>query len=182
MTTETTLPAQPPVPPQARPEQLERRERRQRFYRLRVILPMALVALLWLGVTLLLLWLTVAGEWFAIDTNQAYYRTLVSGLADIVLVLSLLPLLLLCALPSALAVGLVVYRRQKKQEAPEVENLPLFWRIENVIIRVKERLDEDILPRMAQPVITAYGLVAFVRAFLSELREIIAREIRKYGR
>ena len=182
MTTETTLPVQPPVTPQPSAEQLERRRRRQRFYRLRVILPMAVVALLWLGVTLLLLWLTVVGEWFAMDTNQAYYRTLVSGIADIVLVLSLLPLLLLCALPSALTIGLVYHRRSKKQAEPRLEKLPLFWRIENVIIRVKERLDEDILPRVAQPVISAYGAVAFVRAFFNQLREIIAREIRRYGR
>lgn len=183
MTTETTLPVQAPEPPQPSAEQRERRERRKRFYRLRVILPMVLVALLWLVVTLLLLWLTVAGEWFAIDTDQAYYRTLVSGISDFLLILAILPLLLLCALPSALTVGLVVYRRKQKQaRPPEPEKLPLLWRVENGIKQVEQRLAQDILPKVAQPVISAHALVAFVKAFVRELREIITREINRYVR
>jgi len=182
MTSETTIPAHSPAPPEPSAEQLARRARRKRSYRLRVILPMALVTLLWLGLALLLFWLAVAGEWFSVDTDQAYYRTLISGLADVVMILTLLPLLLLCVLPSALALGLVVYRRSKKKEAPvEPEKLPLFWRVENIVIEVQQRL-ETILPKVARPVISAHAAVAFVRKFLKELRGIITREIDRYVR
>lgn len=182
MTTDPIASAPPAASPQPSAEQLARKRRRRRFYRLRAVLPVTLVALLWLGVTLLLLWLAVVGKWFAVDTDQAYYRTLLSGIADIVLILSLLPLLLLCALPSGLAVGLAFYRRSKKRAAPDQpEKLPFFWRVENIVIRVNGRL-EEVLPKVARPVASAYALVAFVRAFMRELREIITREINRYGR
>jgi hypothetical protein len=182
MTTETSLSVQPALPeaPEPSAEQLERLRRRKRFYRLRVILPMTLVTLLWLGVTLLLLWLAIAGEWFAVDTDQAYYRTLISGIADFALILSLLPLLLLCALPSGLVIGLVVYRRQQKTGAPDQpEPLPFFWRMENALGQINQQLEDKVLPKAAQPVVSAHGMVAYVRALVRELWQIITRENRR---
>lgn len=166
--------------PQPTAEQSARLARRKRFNRLFVYLPLGFVAMLWLGLILGLLWLTVAGSWFAMDTNQEYYRALVSGVADAFTILMLTPLLVLCALPTVLASGLAVYRRQRRAERePRPESLPLMWRIENLVSSVRGRVDE-FTPKLARPIVNAHGAVAFIRTFYRQLKEIISQEISKY--
>jgi hypothetical protein len=140
---------------------------------------MALIGILWLGLLLGLAWLTVVGDWFAMDTNEAYYRALVSGIADAFTMLMLLPLLLLCAIPSALAVGLLVYRRQRRSERDTEERLPIFWRVENVLIAVQEQI-AAILPQLGRPIISAYAIASFVKTFLLDLKRIITREKKRH--
>ena len=71
-------------------EQLARRKRLRRFNRLVVYLPVGITALAWIVLILGLFWLTVAGGWFAMDTNAAYYRGLASGVADTFTIIMLL--------------------------------------------------------------------------------------------
>lgn len=183
MTMETIPPghyARPPEAPQPTAEQLARLARRNRFNRLFVYLPVGLVALLWLGLVLGLLWLTIVGSWFAMDTNQEYYRALVSGVADAFTILMLSPLLVLCAIPIVLAAGLIVYRRRRKGDRePGPESLPIMWRIENVVSSVRSRVD-GTTPKVAQPIINAYGAVTYLRTFYRRLKEIISQEIDRY--
>lgn len=170
--------AQPPEapPPEPTAEQLARLRARHSFRNRFIYGPMVLITLLWLVGLVVLFWLVLApGE------DIARYREVISGVADVVTILFITPWLVVCALPIVGAVGLVVYRRQRKPEqTPEVASLPLFWRVENIISKVQYRLDNQILPKMAQPVITAYGLVAFVRTLLNEIKEIVSREINRY--
>lgn len=185
MTSEMTTASQfsPPPPrdlPQPTAEQLARRQARRRFNRLYVSLPLGLVVLLWIGLIVAMLWLSVVGSWFAIDTRQAYYRSLLSGVADAFTIIMLMPLLLLCALPSAGAVGLYFYNRQsKKEKGPQDESLPILWRVENAISSVRGTTDR-LTPKMARPVISAHATVAFARTFLKRLKEIITQEINRY--
>ena len=173
MTIETTSYAQSTTIPQARPEQLERLAARRRFNRLYVYVPLAVITLLWLGLILTLLWLAVVGRWFAMDTNQEYYRALASGLADAFTILMLTPFLLLCALPSAAAIAFTVYRRQRKGDPATVQkSLPLFWRVENMVLTIQAKV-EAFMPKLAQPIITAHAAAAFVRTLLQEIKEII---------
>ena len=182
MTTETLSRAEPSERVRPTPEQLERKRKQQRFTRVRVWLPVGIVALLWLLSIIGLLWLTVAGAWFHMDTDQATYRSLVSGAADAVIILSITPLLLLCALPSAGVLALMVQRRRRgPEDRPWTESARrLLWRLDNSVMAVRDRLSKDVLPSLARPVISAYTLAAFVRALGKEIAELISRENRTH--
>ncbi len=157
-------------------EQLARRKRLRRFNRLVVYLPVGITALAWIVLILGLFWLTVAGGWFAMDTNAAYYRGLASGVADTFTIIMLAPLLLLCALPPVAVIALVVYRRRKSADPEDRPSLPLFWRIENIVVSVQDRTKTH-LPKVASPVISAHATAAFLNRFLIELKQIISQEI-----
>lgn len=161
-------------------EQQARLRARRRFNRLSIYLPLGLVAFLWLLLVVGLLWLTVAGKWFYIDTNQEYYRGLVSGIADAFTVLMLLPLILLCAVPLVGTVAFVVWRRRsRKPDGDDYGKLTLFWRVDNLITRVRLTAG-SVLPKMARPVIYVHGAVAYVRTLLQEIKKIVSREINRY--
>lgn len=178
MTTETLSRAEPPERVRPTPEQLERKRTQQRFTRRRVWLPVGIVALLWLLAIVGLLWLTIAGAWFNVDTNQATYRSLVSGAADAVVILSLTPLLLLCALPSVGILALMVQRRRQEPERRSwtERGRGLLWQVENGVAAVEQRLEKDVLPGAARPVTSAYALAAFARTLWKEIAEMISRE------
>ena len=161
-------------------EQMARRTSLRRFNRLAVYLPLGIAGLAWIVLILGLLWLTVAGDWFAMDTNQAYYRALASGVADTFTILMLTPLLLLCALPAVGTVALVFYRRRRKAASPQTApSLPLFWRIENFVVSVRDRV-ESLLPKVANPVISAHSIAAYLNRFFIELKQIVSQEIDRY--
>ncbi len=158
-------------------EQIERRKQRIRFNRLAVTLPMALVSLLWLVAILVMIWLAVAGEWFAVDTRQAHFRQLFSGIADLFTMLLLVPMLLLCALPFVAAIGFVVYRRNKRRELPAEEpTIPILWRVENTVVTVRDTVART-MPKMAQPVLDAHGAAAYIRQMVHGLKRILRQEI-----
>ena len=165
----------PPVVVTPTPEQLERLEQRKRFRNRYIYAPVVVVTLLWLVAVVILLWLIVGVE------NEVAYRRILSGIADAIAILFLLPTVLLCAVPPLAVTGFFIYRRRQKRELPaDVEQLPLTWRIENIITRVKAQLETTILPAIANPVITAYAVAAFVRTLLVELRKMVSREIDRY--
>lgn len=158
-----------------------RRARLRRFNRLVISIPVGITALGWVALILGLIWLSVAGEWFAMDTNQAHYRQLFSAIADVVTMLMLAPMLLLCALPVVGAVALGVYQRRRRADAAAVPaKLPLFWRIENVVISIHDSVAR-LMPKLARPVINAHAMAAFVRRFLTEVKQIVSQEKTRNG-
>lgn len=168
-----------PGPPQPSQEQEERLARRRGFNRIFVYLPLGLGVILWLGLILGMAWLSVAGDWFAMDTNQPYFRGLLSGVADAFTILMLTPILALCAIPTLLAGAFTVYRRRRRKEKEGQEpSLPLMWRIENVVISIRETVSEAA-PKVVRPLVTAHGMATFTRTFLHELKQIILQEIDK---
>jgi hypothetical protein len=181
MTTEPlTEIARPSSAPAPTAEQIARRTARKRFNRLYVYLPLALVAFLLLLLIVGMLWLTIGGRWFHIDTNQEYYRSLVSGVADAFLVLMLLPLILVCTLPPIGAIGFVVWRRRRRKVEPDgYGKLPLFWRLDNVVTRVQS-VTAATTPKLADPVVTVHGAASYIRTLLQEIRKIFSREIDRY--
>lgn len=165
-------------PLQATPDQRERLLRRRRFNRLYVYLPMGAISGLWLTLIAGLIWLTVAGKWFAMDTNEAYYRRLVSGLADAFSILMLIPLLVLCAIPSVLAGAVVIYRWQRRREQPDpTPSVPLMWRVENVVATIADSV-ENVTQKMSRPLIDVYAAAAFVRTLLAQIKQSILRIFR----
>lgn len=157
--------------------QLDRRQRLHRFNRWVVYLPVGVTFLAWLALVGGLLWLAVAGNWFAMDTNQSYYRQLISGVADTLTMIMLTPLLLLCAIPTVGVIALVVARRQRAKDVPSGEtSLPLFWKIENIILEIHDTIARTT-PRVAKPLIDAHAAAAFVKRFILVVKRTIAQEI-----
>lgn len=169
-------------PLQATPEQNERLLRRRRFNRLYVYLPMGAIGSLWLLLTLGLIWLTIAGKWFAMDTNEAYYRRLVSGLADAFSILMVVPLLVLCAVPSILAGAVVIYRWQRRREQPDpTPTSPLMWKVENAVASIRDGV-ESVTAKMSRPVIDLYAAAAFAQSLVTQIKQSILRILQELDR
>lgn|SRR5690606_30647985 len=180
MTTGPDLPARFGEPAGPTAEQRARAKALRRFNRRYVYLPMALLALLWLGLIVGMLWLTLVGDWFNVNTNQAYYRGLISGVADAFTILMLAPFMVLCALPIVAAVALFIWRRQRRRAQPAgPEKLSIFWRLENIVDGVRARV-ATTTPKLARPVISAHAAGAFARSLLGQTKEIVSREINRY--
>jgi len=116
------------------------------------------------------------------DTNQAAYRSLVSGAADAVIVLFITPMLLLCALPTVGILALMVQGRRREPEPRSwtESGRRLLWQVENGVTAVRQRLEQDVLPAVARPVTSAYALAAFARTLWKEIAEMISRENRTH--
>lgn len=156
-------------------QQLQRAQALRRFNWLYLYLPLGLFGAVWIGLIGGMIWLTISGRWFAMETNATYYRQLYSGIADGVLILAMTPWLVICALPTLLAVALVINRGQKAQnEASRPEQLPLFWRVENSLDKFYGQI-EKTLPKLARPVITAHALVSFLKTILNQIKQLIKR-------
>ena len=146
--------------------QLEREAALRRFNRLYVYLPLGIFSLVGLVLIGLLLW----GVFSPGITGT---REFASGLADLVVILTTLPLLLLCALVPAAAIGLVIYRRQ--QPKPEHGRFQtLFWRLDTLVTKVQNTLSTS-LPKAAAPIIKGHGWIAFLRAVLENLKRQFIR-------
>jgi len=158
-----TTPAQTESQPQAyepTTDQLARAAALRRFNRLAVYLPLGLAGLVVLALIGLLFW-------GVLSPNVAGTREFVSGLADVVIILAIMPLLLLCAVVPLAAVGLVIYRRQQPQR--EYGRLqPLFWRLDSILDRARNKA-EAALPKAANNVISGHARITYWRTLINHL-------------
>lgn len=151
---------------QPTPEQLERAAALRRFNRLYLYLPLAVFSLAGLVLIGLLLW-------GVFSPNIVGTREFASGLADLVVILTTLPLLLLCALVPAGAVGLAVYRRQQpKREHGRFQTL--IWRLDALVTKAKDTA-ATTLPKAAAPLIKGHAWVAYVRTWYETVRQQFTR-------
>lgn len=142
-------------------DQLERAAALQRFNRLYVYLPVAVLGLVGLVLVGLLLW-------GVFSPNVTGTRELASGLADVIVILTVIPLLLLCAIVPAAAIGLVVYRRQQ----PPREHgrfHTLIWRLDTLVAKVQTKT-ATTLPKAAAPFIKGQAWAAYARTLWTSLK------------
>jgi hypothetical protein len=92
-------------------------------------------------------------------------------LADIIVILTTMPLLLLCAIVPAGATFLFI-RGRRNGSAPLQRLQRLLWRADNGLTEVRQKTTE-IAPRVARPVISLHAAWAYLRTFLGQLREIL---------
>lgn len=165
-------------PLQATPKQAERLARLRRFNLLFVYLPIAILSLLLLGLVGWLIWRAVV-----IGVDQT--RTTTGAVADIIVMLTLCPLMLLCATGPAAAIALIVRSRQQADPAqprtrPEGVGWlqAQLWRLDNIITVAAEKI-AAVVDRVAAPIIALRARFAFVETWLESLW---ARLQRPWGR
>ena len=146
--------------------QLARAAALRRFNRVYVYLPLGLAGL---GVLALLGWLS----WQVFAAVDEEIGVMTSALADIIVILTLIPLLLLCAIVPLAAVGFVVYRRQQPKR--EYGRLPtFFWRVDIFLDKARGKT-EIALTKTAAPVIRGHALWAYLATIFNNLKKKFAR-------
>lgn len=152
----------PPETYQPTTAQLERAAALRRFNRLAVYLPVLLFALIALILFVLMLINALPNE-----GSQAT-RSLLSGLADIILIVTIIPLWLVLTLVPVGAIVLVVQMRQR-DISPLRGLQTLFWRIESKLGQVQQKT-EEVAPKAAAPVIKVNAQLSFVLTWLDRMR------------
>lgn len=138
----------------------------RRFNWLALYLPLGLAGLVGLVLVGLLLW-------GVLSPNITGTREFASGLADIVLIVTIMPLLLLCAIVPLAAIGFAIYRRQQPQR--EYGRLqPLFWRLDSLLGKVHNKA-ETALPKAANAVISGHTRMTYWRELIKNLRKQLIR-------
>ncbi|MCB8942315.1 MAG: hypothetical protein H6658_00935 [Ardenticatenaceae bacterium] len=142
---------------------------RQRFNWFFIYTPLIIFSLILLIITGLLIW-------GALSPNITGTRKFVSGVADIIIILTILPMTLLCLLPSVAVIGVIVYRRRSQEGEPEKYGRlqRLFWRIDNILDIVQAKITA-VLPKVGQPVIRLNAILAFVTTMLNHLVSLFRR-------
>ena len=127
----------PPYQPTA--EQSARVEALKQRNRLTLYLPLLLLGLPIIAVMAALIWLSTAGN----DATQ--WQGNVSGIADMVIILSVIPVMLMCAVLPVGAIALVVTGRQKEWQ-PIHSLRVLLWRSEGLLNQAQDRINQYAPP------------------------------------
>ena len=156
-------------------EQTERAAAMRRFKQLYVYGPILLASLAAVVLVVLLFW-------GVFSPNVGGTADFASALADIILIMVLLPPTVLGGI---LAIGLIVLiaRRTQKQRrgttktpAQQYGRLRLLlWRLQALLDRIDAVLTEKILPRVTAPVIKGHGLAAYGRTLITQLKNMLHR-------
>ena len=146
----------------------ERLASRQQFNWYFVYTPIIILSLILIILTGLLIW-------GAFSPHITGTREFVSGVADIIIILTILPMTLMCLAPPLATIGFIIYRRRKQEERKKYGRLQtLFWRIDNIIDIVQAKI-EQILPKIGQPVIRLNAILAFITTLLDHIVGIFRR-------
>ncbi|HRQ38662.1 MAG TPA: hypothetical protein PLD25_12210 [Chloroflexota bacterium] len=158
-------------------EQLARATALRRFNRLYIYLPVGLVTAVVLLITLYLLIIAI------FQPSPELYLFL-SGLADFVLILMLLPVVLIFGLVMTAVIGGYVYYNYFMDEADRpIPPAPPYGRVRTLLWRADSFLLLIILPklrhisqRISQPIIRFNGWFAYIQSWLDSLRRLVVRD------
>lgn len=146
--------------------QRERAASLRRFNRVAIYLPVSLAGI----IVLLLIGLLL---WGVLSPNIRGTQEFVSGLADLVLILTIVPLMLVCALLPLAAIGYAVYRHQQpKREYGRLQIL--FWRLDSWLEKAKEKV-EAVAPKVTQPIIVSRAQWSYWQTFFIRLKRYFIR-------
>lgn len=155
-------------------EQLARAKARRRFNFWAVYAPLIIAGL---GVLVLVGFMV----WGVLAPESAATRNYVSALADLLIILAALPLALVCGAVPLGMVGYMVYRQQQKAARPKGEGQPvygrlqkLFWQLDNLIV-TSQRKSEELLPKVAQPLIRLNAFIAYLETLFARLKAFVLR-------
>jgi len=147
-------------------EQLERERALKRFNRNFITIPIVLAVAIVLTITILML---VA----IFSPGPAGSLAFLSGLADTILVLWMIPMTVLCAIVPILYIAYLVNRRQRRAELPPESPLlkhsrteMALWKAQNISDRVDSK-SESLSKRIAEPFIRLGEFSAYILAWLT---------------
>jgi len=146
--------------------QLARAKAMRRFNRLFVYTPVAFLGLVGLVLIGLLLW-------GSLSPHITGTREFASALADIVIILTVLPLMVMCAVVPLAAIAYAGYRRRGEKRAHGRLHL-LFWRLESLLERA-QRGSGAGMNKLARPVIEGHARAAFLSTLFNRLKQTIKR-------
>ncbi|WP_420627850.1 hypothetical protein [Candidatus Leptofilum sp.] len=148
--------------------QLQRAEALKRFNQLAIYVPLGVLAVAALG---LLIYLLIVAIWPPYEDTRLF----LSGVADIILILFMLPVLLVFGLLLAGIIGGAIYWRQSKKEdgEPSLQNRYgrlrlLLWKLDQRLSGIYQQIDQQI-PKLAYPVIRFNETMTYINTRLARL-------------
>jgi hypothetical protein len=154
--------------------QLERVNSLKRFNRWAIYVPVGLLATAVIG---LLVYLLIIAIWPPYEDTQLF----LSGIADIILILFMLPVVLIFGL---LLVGLFgggIYWRQSRQENDDASLQKRYGRLRLLLWKLDQKLSgvyrqaDKIMPQLANPVIRFNAHLAYINSWLARLAKQLIR-------
>ncbi len=170
VTSTSTTPYEPSA------NQLARAAAIRRFNRLYVYTPLVLGGLIILVLLGLMLWVGLAPQ------QWERFRPFFSGLADIIIIFTIMPMMLLCSIGPISLIALGAYRYQKRKEQKEsAEPAPpakgvqlLLWRLDAILDKTAVTV-RDNAPKAAKPVIQFHAFLAYAASLLKQIRTMFSR-------
>lgn len=154
--------------------QLERVNKLKRYNRWAVYLPLGLITTAVLG---LLVYLLIIAIWPPFEDTHLF----LSGIADIILILFMLPVVLIFGLLLVGIFGGGIYWRQSRKENDDGSLQKkygrlrlLLWKLDQKLSRVYQQIDK-IMPQLANPVIRFNALTAYITTWLAQLTKQLSR-------
>ncbi len=148
--------------------QIQRAQELKRFNRLVIYLPLGIITAAALG---LLIYLLIIAVWPPFEDTRLF----LSGVADIILILFLMPVILIFGLVLAGVIGGFVYWRQSKKEEgePSLQNKYgrfrlLLWKVDQKLSGVYRTIDQ-LMPKIANPVIRFNETITYINTRLARL-------------
>ena len=162
----TTVTAKPSYEPSK--AQMERAAARRRFNRLYIYTPILIATAVSLAITGFMIWSIFA-------PNATENAAFLSGLADVILILILLPLVIIWGAIVALPIGLYIkYYNDRRQPVPADQIYVhqygrfrlILWQISHKLDQLHQLLDERILPSIVNPIIRAHTKATALKAWI----------------
>lgn len=160
----------PPFQPNQ--EQLARKAALHRFNRLYVYFPLGFI----IAASLTIIILFLVGVFAPGLTGAAEFA---SALADITIILFSIPMMVLCAVGPIMLAGIIALSRNRRQQGiPRMDDggriQELLWKMDNLIQRSQTKTSE-IAPKITKPVIEANAKLAYIKAFIKQIRSYLKR-------
>ncbi len=155
--------------------QQQRAKALKRFNRLAIYLPLGLIATAVLAV---LVYLLIIAIWPPFEDTRLF----LSGIADIILILLVLPMVIVFALLLAGTFGGLFYWRQSRRDSASTLQRKygrlrlLLWKLDQKLT-VYYRKVHLLMPKLAQPLIRFNAFSAYVGAWLDQL----TKQLRKHN-
>ena len=147
-------------------EQAERAAALRRFNMLFIYGPIGFITAIVLGLVIFLLIVALNPP-----GNEALL--FISGLADVAIVVALLPILIVgAALLALVSYGYV--RARQQGTAPVRQTQRLLWRMDNVVGRLRGQTKE-IATKVARPFISANSVAAYIKTLMNQVMKLVKR-------
>lgn len=148
--------------------QLQRANELKRFNRWRVYVPLGVLTTAVLGFVIYLLIIAI---WPPYEDTRLF----LSGIADIILILFLLPVFVFLGLVLLGIIGGVIYWRQSRKESGESSLQGKYGRLRLLLWKIDQKLSgvyrqaDKLMPMAATPIIRFNAFMAYINSWLAYL-------------